>query len=235
MERPCAPVDVTELCERSFCGCVVESEGNESSVVVEWVFEAEGVALQPRPVRRERLGGQAEHQHAGLLQSVLDLLRDAVARLDLPLNKPNPHAVRLQPVRSLADDVPVGLAVAEKDVVAKFRLVVHIGGHEQHSDGLLPKPELLGDSCRTWLRKERSLTTNQTNNTNQTSDLRSIDKASFNSCHSRYSWSKETVFHQLLRHHLHRIVGFRRPELFRFGKRPCCGNIVDVTRPEFLH
>ncbi len=68
---------------------VTHSVRSESSVVVERGSEAEGVALQMRPVASERRR-RAEQQHAGVRQSVLDLRSRAVARLDLPLIKPHP-------------------------------------------------------------------------------------------------------------------------------------------------
>ena len=57
--------------------------------------------------------------------------RDAVARLDLPLIKPHPHPVRLQPVRHVADDVLVLLAMAEEDVVFE---VAHWICHKKHKN-----------------------------------------------------------------------------------------------------
>lgn len=60
-----------------------------------------------------------------MLESVLDLRRDAVARPDFPLIKPDPHAIRLQPVRDVTDDVFVLRAVAEEDVVFEAGCVGH--------------------------------------------------------------------------------------------------------------
>ena len=58
---------------------------------------------------------------------VLDLRRDTVAGLDLPLIKPHSHPVRLQPVRHLANGIFVLAAVAEEDVV--FKLLTRAKSH----------------------------------------------------------------------------------------------------------
>jgi len=86
--------------------------------VVQRVFEAEGVALQLRPVGRERRRRQAEHQHAGVVEASLDgrvkvegrrMKFLQLGQFSLPpssfSNPPDPHPVRLQTVGDLADDV----------------------------------------------------------------------------------------------------------------------------------
>jgi hypothetical protein len=83
------PVDVQELRQGAFDGGFVEPQGNEAALLVQRVAKAVRIALQLRPVGTERLRRHAEHEHAGVLQPIIDLLRNAVAGLELPLIEPH--------------------------------------------------------------------------------------------------------------------------------------------------
>lgn len=52
--------------------------------------------LKLRPVRAERIGRHASALHAGAIQALLDLRRNAVAALDLLFVQPHAHAILLQ-------------------------------------------------------------------------------------------------------------------------------------------
>ena len=111
------PVEIKELRERAGRLGVVEAERDEPAFPVERVPEPERVALQPRPVGAEGVLRHAEHEHAGALQPLLDLGRDAVARPDGPLVKPHVDAVGAEALGDVAYGVLVLRTVAEEDVV----------------------------------------------------------------------------------------------------------------------
>ena len=117
------PVDVNGLRQGAFDGGVVEAQGKEAALLVQRVAKAEHAGFQLRPVRAERIGRHAEHQHARALQPFLDHTRDAVARLEHPFIEPHLHPVRMQPLRQRAHHRLVLRAVAQEDVV--FEDIVH--------------------------------------------------------------------------------------------------------------
>jgi hypothetical protein len=89
-----APVDVKELRQGAFDGGVVEPQGNEAALPIQRVAKPERAGLQLRPVRLERLGRHAEHQHARVLQPFLDFRRNAVAGLERPFIEPDLQSAR---------------------------------------------------------------------------------------------------------------------------------------------
>ena len=114
--RACLTEDVNHVVQGAFDGGFVEPQRDEAAGLVLWVAEAERVAFESRPVGAERIGRHAEHEHAGAFQPVLDLRRDAVAGLDLPVVKPHPQPIAPQPLGDVANGVLVFGAVAQKNV-----------------------------------------------------------------------------------------------------------------------
>ena len=112
--------DFREVASFLFVGVVVEPQGKEAALLVQRVAKAEHAGLQLRPVRAERLRRHAEHQHARVLQSFLDLRRNAVAGLENPFIEPHFHPVLPQPLRQRTHHRLVLRAVAQEDVELEF-------------------------------------------------------------------------------------------------------------------
>ncbi len=113
------PVQVQELRQRAPDRRVVEPQRDEPALLVQRVAKPERASLQLCPVRPERLRRHAEHQHARVLQALLDPGRDAVAGLDLPLIEPHVQPVGPQPLRQWSHHRLVSTAVAQEDIEAE--------------------------------------------------------------------------------------------------------------------
>ena len=98
--------------------CVVEPQGHETPLQVLRIAENRGVALQADPIGAKGIGRHAQQQHRRVLQALLNLRGDQIARLNQPFVKPHPQAGCTQLLRQLAHHRLVGAAVAEEDVVA---------------------------------------------------------------------------------------------------------------------
>jgi len=81
--------------------------------------EAEGLALDGRPIGPEGAGRHAKNKDSGLLEPLIDLARDAIAGPNLPLVEPDPEAAVPQPFGKAAHDGLVFGTVAEKRVESK--------------------------------------------------------------------------------------------------------------------
>lgn len=119
-----APVDGNGLRQGAPDGSVVESQKKEPALLIQRVTKPERAGLQFRPLRAARIRRHAEYEHAGTLQSFLDLRWDAVAGLDLPFLEPHPQPIRPQPLRDVADNVFVLGAVAEEHIEGE--LLAHV-------------------------------------------------------------------------------------------------------------
>ena len=104
----------------AFDGGVVEPQGNEAAIVIQRIAKAKRASLQLRPVGAERMGRHAEHEHAGVLQTGLDFCWDAVAGAEFPFIKPDLQPVPPQPLRHVANDRSVFIAVTEENVVCEI-------------------------------------------------------------------------------------------------------------------
>jgi len=84
-----APVDIGELCKRTFGRGVVETERDEATVFVEGIAEAKSLAFEFVPVGAEAVGGHAEDEDAGAVEAVLDFGGDVVTWKNFPSVEPD--------------------------------------------------------------------------------------------------------------------------------------------------
>jgi len=120
-----SPINKKKLRQRVLDRGVIESQRDETAIVVQRVSKTKRTGLQFRPIRAECIRRHAENENPRVFQPILDLHRNAVAGLEHPLVEPHPQPIRPQPLCNFADDILIFGTVAQVHV--KGVLLAQVG------------------------------------------------------------------------------------------------------------